>query len=248
MRDHLECFGVGNTWQKLTNCVVSDVSGIGFSVEIKAETDLEGILYIGPSKKAMITEFEGVFSVDKYTFTVTGLNENTNYYFYIKNTTTGEQARTGIYAQKTIVGITEPIDIGSAALDRADYVGSQTSINKINPANKTGKITKVEIWCNMDLENCEVATFFVVSGNNFSTRAHQLIGTVTAGSKKTFVVDLEVQEGDFIGIYYTAGRVDRDETGGEGIWYKGGDWIPCTNETFTSLGNKILSLYGEGST
>lgn len=248
LRDHMECFSLGNTWQKLTNCIVSDVSGIGFKVEIKAETDLEGILYIGPSEKAMITEFEGVFSVDKYTFTVTGLDENKNYYFYIKNTTAGEQARTGIYKQKTIVGIPLEIDIGAAAIDRTDYVASQTSIAKNNPANRTGKINSIEIWANQNLENCKVATFFVVSGNNLSTRDYQVIGTVIAGSKKTFVVDLEVQEGDYIGIYYTAGRIDRDDTGGEGAWYYGADKIPCTDFTFSSLTGKILSLYGTGTT
>lgn len=246
LRDHIDCFGLGNTWQKLTECVISNVSGEGFKVEIKTETDLDGILYIGPSNRSMITEFVGVFSVDKYTFTVTGLDQNKNYYFYIKNTSAGEQGRTGIYIQRTVVVVPIEIDIGEAAIDRPHDYGVQTSVSKGNPANGSGRLTSIEIWANQTLENCKVATFYWVSGNMLSTRDYQVIGQVLAGSKKTFIIDIEVQEGDLIGIHYSAGKLERDGLVGEGIWFNSGDRIPCVEVNFTPIADITLSLYGEG--
>lgn len=140
------------------------------------------------------------------------------------------------------------IDIGAAAIDRASYTGSFTIIGKENPANDTGSITSVEIWAYSNLSNCEVATFFVVSGNNLSTRDYETIGSVTAGSKQTFSgLNMDVQTGDYLGIYYSAGNLETD-TSGSGDWYYAGDKIPCTNQAFTSENNITNSLYGTGAT
>ncbi|MBA7575685.1 hypothetical protein ES708_17518 [subsurface metagenome] len=140
-----------------------------------------------------------------------------------------------------------PIDIGDPAIDRGAALGSYTLVNKGNPANFSGKITSIEIWANTQLSNCEVATFFVVSGNNLSTRGTHAIGTVTAGSKQTFPVDITVEAGDYIGIYFSAGNLEVDSAGGSGMWYiSAADHIPCTNQTFTSNDTYMLSLYGTG--
>jgi hypothetical protein len=89
------------TWTKLTNCIISEIKGNNCIVEINVASDKTGILYIGKSKKVMMNKFIGIFSADHYTFTVTGLEKVTNYWFYIKNTSAGEEARTGIYNFKT---------------------------------------------------------------------------------------------------------------------------------------------------
>jgi len=140
------------------------------------------------------------------------------------------------------------IDIGMPAINRANsFIGPRTAINKGNPANETGTITSVEIWATTDLTDCEVATFFVVSGNNLSTRDHEAIGTVTAGSKQTFPVDLDVQAGDYLGIYYSGGEIERD-AGGDSVWIDSADRIPCVDYTFTLPPEGIISLYGTGAT
>jgi len=142
------------------------------------------------------------------------------------------------------------IDIGAAAIDRSSTGPSgYTNIYPDNPANDTGAITSVEIWANSQLSNCEVATFYLVSGNNYSTRDYETIGTVTAGSKQTFSgLNMAVQTGDYIGMYFSAGAIERDSSGGAGRYYINGDYIPCTNTTFGYAAGYIASLYGTGET
>lgn len=88
---------VDKTWVQLSNCVISDVTGIGCTVTINVDSDQNGKLYLGEYKKLMLTEFSGVFDTDHYTFIITGLDLKTKYSFYIKNTAANELARTGIY-------------------------------------------------------------------------------------------------------------------------------------------------------
>jgi len=148
------------------------------------------------------------------------------------------------------MGYTPPdsIDIGSAAINRVSSTSAtNTKVEYANPANFSGKIKSIELWAETNLSNCEVATFFVVSGNNLSTRDTHTIGSVTAGSKQTFEVDLDVEAGDYIGIYYTAGTLERDISGA-GNWYQSGDNIPCTNVSFSFGTDTTMSIYGTGDT
>lgn len=143
------------------------------------------------------------------------------------------------------------ITIGWPAIDRSVSIGAYTAIND-NSANESGIINSVEIWANTSLVNCEVATFYRPDPggfpNNFTTRDTEFIGAVTSGSKQTFPVDLDVEAGDYIGIYYTAGNIERDSSGCGGMWYKSGDKIPCVDLTFTNLATSAISLYGTGTT
>jgi len=132
-------------------------------------------------------------------------------------------------------------------------VGNTTLISKYNPANATGKITSVEIWsvAGADAKGVEIAIFYLVSGTNFSTRSTVSVGDLVAGLN-TFVVDLDVEEGDYIGIYGTAGaiRVRNLTPTGANWWSIAGDYIPCSDVTFTLSPNTTwgLSLYGTGAT
>lgn len=141
------------------------------------------------------------------------------------------------------------IDVGSIAEDQTGSISSYTLVDKANPANASGVIDQVEIWCNEDMVNCEVATFFVVSGDNLSTRGTHYIGAVTAGAKRTFSgLNITVEEGDYIGIYYTGGKAEIAEEGRVGIWYIASDQIPCTNVLFSPIPGYAVSLYGTGAT
>lgn len=240
----------GLTWNKLNNSTVYDIAETGFKVDVNVSSDLSGVLYLGTSKYSMLQEFIGVFSVDKYTFTITGLPDRTKVFFYVKNTSVGEGARTGIYQYFFIAGSAPPIpiDIGIDFTYQGSYTsGLKTHISKVNPANESGKITKVTIdarWFAM--ADCEVATFFNVGGNNYSTRDHELIGNVPVG-KHDFNVDIEVAAGDFLGLYqsFVLGALSRKFSGNDMVLSS--KQIPCTNVTF---GNSTFThnIYGIGTT
>ena len=140
------------------------------------------------------------------------------------------------------------IDIGEPAINRGSTASTYTWVNIGNPANVSGTITSIEIWAQSTISNCEVAIFYVVSGNNLSTRDSEVIGSVIAGSKQTFNVNLDVQAGDCIGACYTAGALERDSSGFAGCWMNTVDNIPCTNITFTLRAGEAISLYGTGTT
>lgn len=143
------------------------------------------------------------------------------------------------------------IDIGSPAISRPatmDKTG-YTDITKENPANASGKITSIKIWANTNLTGVVVATFYIVSGNNFTVRDKHTIGTVTAGSEQTFSgLDITVEAGDFIGMYATGGKIYASDVG-EYNWYKAGDQTSCIDTTFTVSSNlRTYSFYGTGVT
>jgi hypothetical protein len=144
------------------------------------------------------------------------------------------------------------IDIGEPAILRSSSYSTSvyTVVNIGNPANASGKITNVEFYCGGELDNVKVATFYVVSGNNLSTRDWELIGTVPSGYSE-HIINLDVVAGDYIGFVASDSTLIRDDTsGGEGTWYspKGLDWIPCTNQTFGVDVGWVISLYGTGTT
>lgn len=143
------------------------------------------------------------------------------------------------------------IDIGMPAVNRGSTLsGTYTAVNIGNPANESGTITSVEIY-GSNLDNVEVATFFVVSGDNLSTRDTELIGYVGGdgvNEKNTFAVSLNVETGDYLGMFFNVGVLEKDSSGYSGIWFNGADQIPCTNVTFTNLAGDAISLYGTGTT
>jgi len=123
-----------------------------------------------------------------------------------------------------------------------------TLINKNGPANGTGTITSVQIYAKDNMSNCKVAIFQTVSLNTYTTRSNVTIGSVPAGAVRTRAVNLLVQEGDLIGMFYTAGTVCY-VAGGLGYKILQFDRIPCTNLAFGDGGAaNTMSLYGTGTT
>ena len=142
------------------------------------------------------------------------------------------------------------IDIGSLAIDRALYWTSYraTRVVQGNPANNTGKITKVYIYAHSAMTSVEIGIFHVVSGNNLSTRSTHTIGNVAIGLTE-HDVDMEVIAGDYIGFTYATGEIELTGTGqGEvGVWKRTDDSVPCTNVLFEDVDDCTISLYGEGA-
>jgi len=153
-----------------------------------------------------------------------------------------------------MVVLATAIDIGTEAKKRLYNAGvGSTLVVKGNPANASGIINSIEIYVHLDMTSCEIATFYVVSGNNLSTRDSVSIGSVATGAKRTFTTDsdsnpikLEVEEGDYIGIHSDDGDNTIDVSGGSGVWYINSDQIPCTNETFNLGAAWTASIYATG--
>ncbi len=145
------------------------------------------------------------------------------------------------------------IDIGSGATNRAGTVsgGTYTDIDLNNPSNATGTLTSVEIWAATDLAGCVVGTFYE-SGGEWYCRDSAAIGAVTAGSKQTFDVSLTpitVQTGDYLGIYYTSGSLERDTSGYEGLMYYPGELADAGDHgVYTLLAGDSISIYATGTT
>ncbi|GAH84528.1 unnamed protein product, partial [marine sediment metagenome] len=141
------------------------------------------------------------------------------------------------------------IDIGND-VDWSNNISTATWVVKDNPANATGKITSVRIYAGSGaINNVKVATFFVVSGNNLSTRDSEAVASVPAWNTRTYDVDLDVVEGDYIGIYFSAGgSMSGRVSGYAGLWFVEAEKIPCTNQTFSVYADATISLSGTGET
>lgn len=148
-----------------------------------------------------------------------------------------------------MVVLATAIDIGTPAIDRGSFLATNniTFISVENPANLSGRITSIEIWAVVEMTGVKVATFEEVDTNTFTARDSQLIGTVSAGSKKTFDVDLDVQAGDYIGLCTTGGAIEND-TSGSGTWNTSGDQTGCVEQVFSFNADRTMSLYGTGIT
>jgi len=189
----------------------------------------------------------GSFAAGSYNKQITGLDANTTYHYqaYVYDAYNDEHKG----EDKTMVTEKElPINMGSEAIYRWDGIGNSAGHTRIladNPANNTGKITKIEIWAQPLPEimtGTIIAIFTQISPNVFTARSREIIGDVTAGSKQTFEVNLDVVAGDFIGFYFSTGRMG--QSADSGFWVIDGDQTACNELTFEFIENKTLSLYG----
>ena len=140
--------------------------------------------------------------------------------------------------------------VGAAAANRSSITDlGPTWVQSNGPADGTGKITSVEVWFNTAATGVQFATFIYHGSDVFSTRDYEEVGEVASGSKQTFSgLDMEVETGDYIGLYGVDGAIDRDNTGGA-YWYYEGDHIPCSPLTFAGpFSPRTISLYGKGET
>ncbi len=141
----------------------------------------------------------------------------------------------------------EDITIGQEAIDRDAFFSATYTLIANVAADGTGKITEIQLWAVTSLLGVEVATFYRAPPPNFWTRDTQTIGAVGAGYQ-TFPVDLDVVEGDFLGIYFSEGQIERSWEGYEGIFSSPGDRIPCIDHFFTPWAGDAISLHGTGKT
>lgn len=142
------------------------------------------------------------------------------------------------------------IDVGESAIDRAgaEPVGSYTYVQERNAANRSGKITSVEMFFSGDVTGVKVGIFSGSAGT-FTCRDYASIGAVSGGSKQTASVDIDVIAGDFIGIYFEgAGKLESAALTGETntLWRYSGDAVGAGETSFDGQGRIYVSLYGIG--
>ena len=140
------------------------------------------------------------------------------------------------------------LDVGPGANDLPGVsTGGVTLIDAGNPANLTGRLTSVEFWTNITITDMQVGTFFNTGGNDYKCRDSQAVGVLVNGAKRTEAVDLEIEAGDLLGIYFTVGQIDADGGAGAGRWNLAGDHItPGDVETYALAANSKDAIEGFG--
>ena len=142
------------------------------------------------------------------------------------------------------------IDVGNLAEDRSatGSTSGYTDIDLANPANADGEITQIEIWAR-GTGSYKVGLCYLVSGTTYKCRSVADLGSITAGSKVTKAVSLEVKAGDFIAWYSAAGSIEYESSGGSGWRYLSGDHLNAAEQDDYSLASGYLgSCYGQGNT
>jgi len=144
------------------------------------------------------------------------------------------------------------IDAGPGATDRAStHASTYTVIDMANRANGTGTLDTVEIWAATDLTGVKVGTFYRTTGNTFQCRSSALIGNVTSGSKQTFnSLSISVTEGDFLGIYWATGTLERSTNALQGIMYVKGEYADASDSALYALSgvdDHAVSIYATGT-
>jgi len=156
-----------------------------------------------------------------------------------------------------LVVMATTINVGQEAINRPYGFGyPKLAISAVGAANADGKITSIEIYCTGTMYSCKVATFFAVDATHFTTRDYVTLGTVADGytihtkDASDDDISIDVEEGDYIGIYYSVGSIDIDYDEGEtnGCWTQNSDLIPSENHEYTWDEWDTISLYGTGET
>ena len=142
------------------------------------------------------------------------------------------------------------IDVGSAAIDRNFTLSAGTTrFGTDNPANDTGAIDTFEVWSATSMTGTNKVGTFYGSDTDYTNRDGVTIGTVTAGAKRTFTgLSIDVSTGDFAGIYFSVGSLERDSGVSGNVYYKAGDQFGAGAQTYAFSDTTQMSVYGTGET
>jgi len=97
------CAVDGDTWVPLVDCLVTAIGAAGATITITGTVGSTVKLYWGTSKTSMFNEEAMDDDAGEYSATLAACSATTKYYFYIKDTSADNQARTGIYTFTTTV-------------------------------------------------------------------------------------------------------------------------------------------------
>ena len=148
-----------------------------------------------------------------------------------------------------MVVLATAITIGNPAIAGGTIVGNGvTIVDKKTPADGTGTITTVEFWSSAGSAGANNAVaVYSANGNNLTTRDFEVLGAI-AVNYNSFEVNLDVVEGDYIGIYLVSAEPESTAGAGTGLWYKVGDQTNVSDVTFALYTSSYISLKGTGAT
>lgn len=132
------------------------------------------------------------------------------------------------------------IDIGAGAANYGSgHTAEYTFLDLTNPANATGTLTSFEIWYNTDGTGVKAGTFYYHALTEYTYRDHELLGSVTSGSKQTFTgKNCDVNTSDYLAERSETGQMCCG-SGGSGSQYK-------DKTDIFSAGTHKLDLYVSG--
>lgn len=150
---------------------------------------------------------------------------------------------------KTPIVYAAAIDIGSLAIERGATAGSGTTyVDEANPSDGDGTITTVWVYTDY-VDDITVGTYYVISGNILKCRDSEYVSAHESPGLHEYSVDIDVQTGDYLGGYFTAGKLELDTSGGTSIWHVSGEYKdPGDQATFSTASGYAISIYGEGTT
>jgi len=155
------------------------------------------------------------------------------------------------------IGERGTIDVGSPAIDRAAFISVfssptyYTRISMDNPANATGTIDTVEVYCASayTYNILKVGTFVHNGGYNFTCHDAEECGECDVGYNEFTGLSIDINSGEYIGAdarYPTPLQLDRDSSGA-GLCTKAGQYCdPEDTEDFSYSADQTISLYGTG--
>jgi hypothetical protein len=140
------------------------------------------------------------------------------------------------------------IDVGTAAIDRVGAAGLVgTYVNPDNSANDTGALDTAEIYGKSSgMANVKVGTLYG-SGTSYTSRDYTTIGSVSAGYNSFTGISIDVETGDFLGLYTSLGYI-ADSGSGTGYYRCAGDQFGTGAQTYTLNSGHTVSLYATGET
>ncbi len=137
--------------------------------------------------------------------------------------------------------------------------GNGYLVDDILEINQTSGVPKAEVKVLTIGGGGAITSIELVSAGNYhyiangvatseGTGANATVNITVVTGKQTIVTDIDVVIGDYIGFSMVdglTGSVVLTLTGGNGMWGRWGDKIPCTNQAFDSYSNYKLMIGGE---
>lgn len=143
----------------------------------------------------------------------------------------------------------QTIDIGPGATNRAGrQAGNTTKIDLGNAANANGTISTWEVWYITDAGAGVLCGTFSGADTTYTNRDYDTVGDAASGSKTTVTgKSTDVVAGDFAGVWEDSGTIERDTSGGAGIYVNNDNQMGTGAQSYTLSANYAISVYGEGT-
>ena len=134
---------------------------------------------------------------------------------------------------------------GTAGTNATSGTG-KTWLDSNNPASAIGTLTLFKFVINDSLTGIKVGTWYNSGANKWTPRSIQAIADQAGAGKieKSVVVNLAVQVGDIIGLWFTGGIYWYIDPGAGALWYNGDG--TAGEQTYSAAWS--AALYAEGAT